>query len=57
MDGIDVVLIIEAIIFFVLIAISAIYFLVYFQHPEDNWVAWAPKIVVVSVENQNSIAL
>jgi len=50
MDGIDVVLIIEGIIFFVLIAISALYFLVYFQHPEDKWVAWAPKIVVVSVK-------
>ncbi|ORX84225.1 hypothetical protein BCR32DRAFT_326025 [Anaeromyces robustus] len=47
MDGVDLVLIIEAIIFFVLIAISALYFLVYFQHPEDNWVAWAPKIVVM----------
>jgi len=47
MDGIDVVLIIETIIFFVLIAISALYFLVYFQHPEDKWVAWAPKIIVL----------
>jgi len=47
MDGIDVVLIIEGIIFFVLIAISALYFLVYFQHPEDKWVAWAPKIIVL----------
>jgi len=47
MDGIDLVLIIEASIFFVLIAISALYFLVYFQHPEDKWVAWAPKIVVL----------
>jgi len=47
MDGVDFVLIIESLIFLVLIAISALYFLVYFQHPEDKWVAWAPKIVVI----------
>eukprot|EP00833_Pecoramyces_ruminatium_P004669 jgi/Orpsp1_1/1178701/evm.model.c7180000066409.1 len=47
MDGVDIVLIIESVIFLVLIVISALYFLIYFQHPEDKWVAWAPKIVVL----------
>jgi len=47
MDGIDFVLIIESLVFFVLIAIGSLYFLIYFQHPEDKWVAWAPKIVAL----------
>ena len=43
----DIALIITSAIFLVLIVISSIYFLVYFQHPEDKWVAWFPKLVVV----------
>jgi len=27
--------------------VGAVYFVVYFQHPEDRNVAWFPKIIVV----------
>ncbi|EPZ34343.1 hypothetical protein ROZALSC1DRAFT_26474 [Rozella allomycis CSF55] len=40
-------LIVTTAIFAVLVLVGAIYFLVYFQHPEDKWVAWLPKLVVV----------
>ncbi|KAJ3043789.1 hypothetical protein HDV00_004196 [Rhizophlyctis rosea] len=43
----DVVLIITSVIFAILVIIAAIYFIVYFQHPDDKWVAWFPKVVVV----------
>ncbi|KAJ3296794.1 hypothetical protein HK104_001210 [Borealophlyctis nickersoniae] len=43
----DVVLIVTAVVFAILVILAAIYFLVYFQHPDDKWVAWFPKIVVV----------
>ena len=42
------ILIITAVIFAILIFIASVYFLVYFQHPEDKLVAWFPKIIVVS---------
>ncbi|KAJ3371138.1 hypothetical protein GGF31_003561 [Allomyces arbusculus] len=44
---VDVVLILTTVIFALLIIIGSIYFVVYFQHPDDKWVAWFPKIVVV----------
>ncbi|KAI3653386.1 hypothetical protein MP228_001333 [Amoeboaphelidium protococcarum] len=44
---VDVVLITTSSIFAALVVIGAIYFLVYFQHPDDKWVAWFPKLVVV----------
>lgn len=43
----DIALIVITSILAVLVIISCIYFLVYFQHPEDKWTAWFPKIVVV----------
>jgi LMBR1 domain-containing protein 1 len=46
----DIALIITSVIFGLLIIAGAFYFLVYFQHPDDKWVAWWPKIVVVSRE-------
>ncbi|KAJ1561713.1 hypothetical protein HK096_003605 [Nowakowskiella sp. JEL0078] len=48
----DIGLIITSVVFAILIVIGSVYFLVYFQHPEDKWVAWFPKIVVVNVANQ-----
>ncbi|KAI9099418.1 LMBR1-like membrane protein-domain-containing protein [Phlyctochytrium arcticum] len=43
----DVVLILTVVIFAILVIIASIYFLAYFQHPDDKWVAWFPKVVVV----------
>ncbi|RKO98166.1 hypothetical protein CXG81DRAFT_20453 [Caulochytrium protostelioides] len=45
--SINVGLIITSAIFALLILIASVYFLVYFQHPEDKWVAWFPKAIVV----------
>ena len=36
-----------SVVFAVLIIIASIYFLVYFQHPDDKLVAWFPKFMVV----------
>lgn len=43
----DIVLIITSVIFGLLVILGAVYYLVYFQHPDDKWVAWFPKLVVV----------
>lgn len=43
----DIVLIIITAVLAGLVFLSSIYFLVYFQHPDDKWVAWAPKLIVV----------
>eukprot|EP00158_Paraphelidium_tribonemae_P004492 Partr_v1_DN26785_c0_g1_i3_m8910 putative LIMR family len=43
----DIALIVTSSIFAVLVLIASVYFLVYFQHPDDKWVAWGPKIVVI----------
>jgi hypothetical protein len=43
----DVVLIVTIVIFSLLVILGAVYFLAYFQHPEDRNTAWFPKIVVV----------
>jgi len=43
----DIVLVIVSAIFLVILIIGCIYFLVYFQHPDDKLVAWFPKIIVV----------
>lgn len=45
--AVDVVLVITAVVFGLLVMIGALYFVVYFQHPQDKWAAWLPKIVVV----------
>jgi predicted nucleotide-binding protein len=47
---VDAVLVTTSCIFGILILIASIYFLVYFQHPDDKWVAWLPKLVVVCFE-------
>ncbi|KND02519.1 uncharacterized protein SPPG_02978 [Spizellomyces punctatus DAOM BR117] len=44
---VDVVLIITVVVFAILVILASIYFLAYFQHPDDKWVAWFPKIVVI----------
>lgn len=44
---VNIVLIVFSVIFALLIIAAAVYFLVYFQHPNDKWVAWVPKVVVV----------
>lgn len=44
----NAVLIVLASVFAVLIVIASVYFLVYFQHPDDRLVAWFPKFMVVS---------
>lgn len=43
----DVVLILTTVVFAILVIIASIYFLAYFQHPDDKWIAWFPKVVVV----------
>ncbi|KAL7746655.1 hypothetical protein RI367_008055 [Sorochytrium milnesiophthora] len=45
--AVNVVLILTTVIFAVLVIIGGLYFLVYFQHPDDKWVAWFPKFIVV----------
>jgi uncharacterized membrane protein len=45
--GVPVTLIVTSCIFAILVMIGAVYFVVYFQHPNDKWVAWFPKSVVV----------
>jgi LMBR1 domain-containing protein 1 len=45
----DAVLVATSSVFAALVIAAAIYFLVYFQHPDDKWVAWLPKFVVVRV--------
>ena len=47
--AVDVVLVITAVVFGLLVMIGALYFVVYFQHPQDKWAAWLPKIVVVTI--------
>jgi LMBR1 domain-containing protein 1 len=44
---VDVVLVVTSCVFGILVTVAALYFVVYFQHPEDKWVAWFPKVVVV----------
>ena len=43
----NVILIITTTIFSILVLVASVYFLVYFQHPDDKWSAWGPKVVVV----------
>ncbi|KAJ3136386.1 hypothetical protein HK100_001715 [Physocladia obscura] len=43
----NISLIVLSTIFGVLIIVASVYFLVYYQHPQDKWVAWLPKVVVV----------
>lgn len=48
MDAFAPILIIIAVIFGILVLLGSLYFVIYFQHPEDKWSAWFPKIIVVS---------
>jgi LMBR1 domain-containing protein 1 len=45
---VDVALIVVPIFIFLCFVALNIYFVIYFQHPEDKNVAWWPKILVVS---------
>jgi hypothetical protein len=47
MGDVNIVLIIVAVVFLVLLAIANFFALVHFQSPEDKLTAWFPKIVVV----------
>ncbi|KAI8619637.1 LMBR1-like membrane protein-domain-containing protein [Chytriomyces sp. MP71] len=44
---VDIVLIVLSAIFAIMVLASSVYFLIYYQHPTDKWVAWLPKVVVV----------
>jgi hypothetical protein len=44
---INPILVITAVVFAIFIVIASIYFLVYYQHPDDKLIAWFPKFVVV----------
>ncbi|KAJ1507192.1 hypothetical protein HMI54_015788 [Coelomomyces lativittatus] len=44
---VDIALILTASIFAILVLIGSVYFLVYFQHPDDKWAAWFPKLLVI----------
>ncbi|KAJ1566979.1 hypothetical protein HK405_007670, partial [Cladochytrium tenue] len=44
---VNIVLVLFSVLFAILIVVAAIYFLVYFQHPDDKWIAWLPKGIVV----------
>ncbi|KAJ3225716.1 hypothetical protein HK099_006329 [Clydaea vesicula] len=46
--ALDITLIVVSSIFALLIIVAALYFLIYFQHPDDKWRAWFPKFVVVA---------
>ena len=44
---VDAWLIVVAVIVALCALVGNVYLVIYFQHPEDKWVAWFPKIVVV----------
>ena len=44
----DIVLVVVSVVFFVILIVGCVYFLVYFQHPDDRLVAWFPKVVTVT---------
>ncbi|KAI8834953.1 hypothetical protein BJ741DRAFT_231581 [Chytriomyces cf. hyalinus JEL632] len=44
----DILLIILSAIFGIMVIVASVYFLIYYQHPQDKWVAWLPKVVVVT---------
>jgi LMBR1 domain-containing protein 1 len=54
--SLDIGLIVTSVIFAILVLIGAVYFIVYFQHPQDRNQAWFPKIVVVK-RNQKLLRL
>ena len=43
----DIFLIVVALVAFVLLAVIALYLLVYYQHPDDKNEAYLPKFVVI----------
>jgi hypothetical protein len=53
--AIDYVLLVTSLIFAILVIIASLYFVVYFQHPQDKWVAWFPKLVVVDKKLNSDI--
>ncbi|KAJ3290102.1 hypothetical protein HDU79_003518 [Rhizoclosmatium sp. JEL0117] len=44
---VDVVLIVMSTLFGIMVIVASVYFMVYYQHPQDKWVAWLPKVIVV----------
>lgn len=46
--ALDIGLIITSCVFAILVILGAVYFIVYFQHPQDRNLAWFPKIVVIT---------
>jgi len=49
MADVNIVLIIVAVVFVVLLAVANFFLLVHFQSPEDRLTAWFPKIIVVFI--------
>ena len=52
---VDVVLIVTSVIFAMLILMASVYFVVYFQHPDDTNVAIFPKIITVNLSIRLSV--
>ncbi len=48
LNMVDATLIVTSVIFAILVIIASVYFVVYYQHPEDKNVALFPKIITVS---------
>ena len=47
MAGIQILLIISILVAFAIMVISGIYFIVYYQHPDDKNEAYFPKLIVL----------
>mmetsp|Transcript_4613 Transcript_4613/g.6310 ORF Transcript_4613/g.6310 Transcript_4613/m.6310 type:complete len:548 (-) Transcript_4613:238-1881(-) len=45
---VDVFLIVATVVTFLILLVAGLYLLVYFQHPDDKWDAYAPKLVVIT---------
>jgi len=45
---VDVFLIVATVVVFLILIVAGLYLLIYFQHPDDKWDAWGPKIIVIS---------
>ena len=46
LNGADVILVITVVLAFILMIVAAIYFIVYFQHPDDKVPPWPPRLLL-----------
>ena len=44
---VDLLLVLSIVVAFAILCVSALYLLVYYQHPDDHNEAWVPKLVVI----------